>query len=101
LNAAKDRWTRVLRLLTKHVSAEDQALEQWFLVAIGDDDKATNAVAKSANAANASIEVVGHIPAATLASWGMTEGEVRLVLPRATARPMPTLSVVGGRFESK
>jgi hypothetical protein len=55
LNAAKDRWTRVLRLLTKHVSAEDQALEQWFLVAIGDDDKATNAVAKSANAANASI----------------------------------------------
>jgi hypothetical protein len=71
---------RVVRLLTKHVSAEDQALEQWFLVAIG-DDKATNAVAKSANAANASIEVVGHIPAATLATWGMTEGEVRLVLP--------------------
>jgi len=62
----------MLRLLTKHVSAEDQALEQWFLVAIG-DDKATNAVAKSANA-NASIEVVGHIPAATLATWSMTGG---------------------------
>jgi hypothetical protein len=24
---------------------------------------------------------VGHIPATTLASWGMTDGEVRLVLP--------------------
>jgi hypothetical protein len=39
---------RVVRLLTKHVSAKDQTLEQWFLVAIGDDDKATDAVAKSA-----------------------------------------------------
>jgi hypothetical protein len=84
---------RVVRLLTKHVSAEDQALEQWFLIAIGDDDKATDAiaigdddkatdaVAKSANAADAIFEIIGHIPAATLASWGMTEGEVRLVLP--------------------
>ena len=72
---------RVVRVLTKHVSAEDQALEQWFLVAIGDDDKATDAVAKSANAADAVFEVVGHIPAATLAGWGMTDGEVRLVLP--------------------
>jgi hypothetical protein len=36
---------RVVRLLTKHVSAEDQALEQWFLIAIGDDDKATDAIA--------------------------------------------------------
>jgi hypothetical protein len=51
------------------------------LVAIGEDDKATDAVAKSANAADAVFEVVGHIPAATLANWGMTEGEVRLVLP--------------------
>ena len=72
---------RVVRVLTKHVSAEDQALEQWFLVAIGDDDKATDAVAKSANAADAVFEIVGHIPAATLAGWGMTDGEVRLVLP--------------------
>jgi hypothetical protein len=31
---------RVVRLLTKHVSTEDRSLEQWFLVAIGDDDKA-------------------------------------------------------------
>ena len=72
---------RVVRVLTKHVSAEDQALEQWFLVAVGDDDKATDAVAKSANAADAVFEIVGHIPAATLAGWGMTDGEVRLVLP--------------------
>ena len=38
---------RVVRLLTKHVSAEDQALEQWFLVAVGDDDKAKDAVTKA------------------------------------------------------
>jgi hypothetical protein len=71
---------RVVRLLTKHASVEDRSIEEWFLV-IGDDDKATDAVARSANAADAVVEVVGHIPAATLASWGMTEGEVRLVLP--------------------
>jgi hypothetical protein len=70
-----------VRLLTKYVGAEGRPIEQWFLVAIGDDDKATCAVAKSANAADAVFEVIGHIPAATLASWGMTEGEVRLVLP--------------------
>ena len=69
-----------MRLLTKHASVEDRSIEEWFLV-IGDDDKATDAVARSANAADAVVEVVGHIPAATLASWGMTEGEVRLVLP--------------------
>ena len=72
---------RVVRLFTKYVSAEGRSIEQWFLVAIGEDDKATDAVAKSANAADAVFEVVGHIPAATLANWGMTEGEVRLVLP--------------------
>jgi hypothetical protein len=69
---------RVVRLLTKHASVEDRSIEEWFLV-IGDDDKAIDAVARSA--ADAVVEVVGHIPAATLASWGMTEGEVRLVLP--------------------
>jgi hypothetical protein len=72
---------RVVRLFTKYVGAEGRSIEQWFLVAIGDDDKATDAVAKSANAADAVFEIVGHIPATTLASWGMTEGEVRLVLP--------------------
>ena len=72
---------RVVRLFTKYVSAEGRSIEQWFLVAIGEDDKATDAVAKSANAADAVFEVLGHIPAATLANWGMAEGEVRLVLP--------------------
>ena len=72
---------RVIRLLTKHVSAEDQALEQWFLVALGDDARAKDAVAKSANASDVVVEIVGHIPAITLAGWGMTDGEVRLVLP--------------------
>jgi hypothetical protein len=71
---------RVVRLLTKHLGAEDGALEQWFLVAVGDDEKAKDAVAKATNASE-QVEVVGHIPAATLAAWGLTEGEVRLVLP--------------------
>ena len=30
---------RVVRLLTKHLTAEDQSLKQWF-VAIADDEKA-------------------------------------------------------------
>jgi hypothetical protein len=45
------------------------------------DDKAKDAVAKATNATDEIIEIVGHIPATTLASWGVTEGEVRLVLP--------------------
>jgi hypothetical protein len=65
---------RVVRLFTKYVGAEGRSIEQWFLVAIDDDDKAADAVAKSANAADAVFEIVGHIPATTLASWGMTEG---------------------------
>jgi hypothetical protein len=72
---------RVVRLLTKHLSAEDSSVEQWFLVAIGDDDKAKEAVANATNATDEVLEIVGHIPATTLATWGMTEGEVRLVLP--------------------
>jgi hypothetical protein len=67
-------------LLTKHLGAEDQALEQWFLVALADDESAKVSVAKTAMA-DALVEVVGRIPAATLAGWGMTEGDVRLVLP--------------------
>jgi hypothetical protein len=57
-------------LLTKHVGVEDHALEQWFLIAIGDDDKAKEAVAKTANASDAVVEIVGHIPATILAAWG-------------------------------
>jgi hypothetical protein len=72
---------RVVRLLTKHLAAEDQSLEQWFLVAIADDEKAKDAVAKTAKGADEVIEVVGNIPARSLASWGLTDGEVRLVLP--------------------
>src|SRR4029079_12873963 len=54
----------------KYVSAEGRSIEQWFLVAIGEDDKATDAVAKSANAADAVFEVVGHITAATSRQLG-------------------------------
>jgi hypothetical protein len=71
---------RVVRLLTKHL-AEDEFLEQWFLVALADDEKAKVAVARTTKIEEAVIEVVGHIPAAMLAEWGLTEGEVRLVLP--------------------
>ena len=80
---------RVVRLLTKHVSAEDHALEQWFLVAIGDDDKAKDAVAKATHVSEQVVEIVGHIPATTLAGWGLTEGEVRLVL---RGEPISTLT---------
>jgi hypothetical protein len=72
---------RVARLLTKHLAAEDRAVEQWFLVAIADDEKAKDAIAKTAKSADEVIEIVGNIPAASLASWGLTDGEVRLVLP--------------------
>lgn len=72
---------RVVRLLTKHLSAEDRALEQWFLAAVGDDEKAKDAVTKAASATNEVIEVVGHIPAVSLATWGMTDGEVRPTHP--------------------
>jgi len=72
---------RVVRLLTKHLAAEDQSLEQWFLVAIADNEKAKEAVAKTAKGADEVIEIVGNIPANNLASWGLMDGEVRLVLP--------------------
>lgn len=71
---------RVVRLLTKHLAVED-ALEQWFLVAVGDDEKAKEAVLKATNGTDEVVEIVGHIPATTLADWGMTEGDIRLVLP--------------------
>jgi hypothetical protein len=51
------------------------------LVAIADDEKAKDAIAKTAKSADEVIEIVGNIPTASLASWGLTDGEVRLVLP--------------------
>jgi hypothetical protein len=71
---------RIVRFLTKH-AADERSMEQWFLVAIGDDDKAKEAVSKVTKAGDEVIEVVGRIPASSLASWGLTDGEVRLVLP--------------------
>ena len=71
----------MVRLLGKHLAAEDRAVEQWFLVAIGDDEKAKDTIAKTAKDGNAVVEVIGNIPASRLASWGLTDGEVRLVLP--------------------
>ncbi len=72
---------RVVRLLSKHLAAEDRAVEQWFLVAIGDDEKAKETISKTIKGGNEGVEVIGNIPASRPASWGLTEGEVRLVLP--------------------
>ena len=72
---------RMVRLLTKHNAAEDPTIEQWFLVAIGDDAKAKEAVSSATHGNDAVIEVIGTIPAKSLADWGLTDGEVRLVLP--------------------
>jgi hypothetical protein len=72
---------RVVRLLSKHLAAEDRAVEQWFLVAIGDDEKAKEAISRTAKGGNEVVEVIGNISASRLASWGLTDGEVRVVLP--------------------
>ena len=40
------------------------------------------------------FEIVGHIPATTLAGWGLTEGEVRLVL---RGEPISTLTSASQR----
>jgi len=72
---------RLVRLLTKHLAAEDRAVEQWFLVAVGDDEKAKERISKTAKGGNEVVEVIGNIPATRLASWGLRDGEVRLVLP--------------------
>ena len=72
---------RVVRLLMKHLAAEDRAVEQWFLVAVGDDEKAKETISKTAKGGNEVIEMIGTIPATRLASWGLTDSEVGLVLP--------------------
>lgn len=53
---------RVVRLLTKHLAAEDRAVEQWFLVAIGDDEKAKERISTTAKGGNEVVEVIGNIP---------------------------------------
>jgi hypothetical protein len=72
---------RVVRLLSKRRAAEEAGIEQWFLVAIGDDAKAKEAMSNAAHGTDDVVEVIGTIPATRLASLGLTEGEVRLVLP--------------------
>lgn len=72
---------RVVRLLARHIAAEEPTIEQWFLVAIGDDAKAKEAVSSGSRGSYAVIEIIGTIPAKSLADWGLTDGEVRLVLP--------------------
>jgi hypothetical protein len=51
------------------------------LVAIDDDERAIHAVSNATKAIDEVIEVIGTIPATRLAVWGLTEEEVRLVLP--------------------
>ena len=72
---------RVVRLLSKHLAAEDRAVEQGFLVAIDDDEKAKETISKTAKGVNEIVEVIGNIPASRLASWGLTDGDIRVVLP--------------------
>jgi hypothetical protein len=72
---------RVIRLLSKHLAAEDRVVEQWFLVAIGDDEKAREMISRTAKSGNEIVEVIGNIPASRLASWGLRDGDIRIVLP--------------------
>jgi hypothetical protein len=60
---------------------KEPGIEQWFLVAIGDDAKAKEAISSAAHGTDDLAEVPGTIPATSLASLGLAEGEVRLVLP--------------------
>jgi len=71
---------RIVWFFTKHAT-DEPFVEQWFLVAIGDDDNAKGAVSKVTKAGEEVVEVVGRVPASNLASWGLTDGEVRLILP--------------------
>jgi len=71
----------VIRLLSKHLAAEDRVVEQWFLVAIGDDENAREMISRTAKSGNEIVEVIGNIPASRLASWGLTDGDIRVVLP--------------------
>ena len=65
---------RVVRLLSKRHAAEEPCIEQWFLVAIGDDAKAKEAISSAAHGTDDLVEVVGTIPATNLASFGSNRG---------------------------
>jgi hypothetical protein len=49
---------------------EGDSVERGFIPLCRSAARSLNAVAKSANASNAVVEFVGHIPATTLAGWG-------------------------------
>jgi hypothetical protein len=51
------------------------------LVAIGDDEKTREMISRTAKGGNEIVEVIGNIPASRLASWGLTDGDIRVVLP--------------------
>ncbi|MGC1178742.1 MAG: hypothetical protein WA884_06885 [Methyloceanibacter sp.] len=69
---------RVVRFLTKREGAAN-TLEQWFLVGIDDDEKAVEAV--PTQGADEVVEVVGQITPGMASTWGLRDGEVRLILP--------------------
>ena len=50
-------------------------------MAIGDDEKAREMISRTAKGGNEIVEVIGNIPASRLASWGLTDGDIRVVLP--------------------
>ena len=51
------------------------------LGAIGDDEKAREMISRTAKSGNEIVEVIGNIPASRLAGWGLTDGDIRVVLP--------------------
>ena len=52
----------MVRLLSKHLAAEDRAVEQWFLIAIGNDEKAKETISKTVKDGNAVVEVIAFQP---------------------------------------
>jgi hypothetical protein len=38
-------------------------------------------ISRTAKSGNEIVEVIGNIPASRLASWGRTDGDIRVVLP--------------------
>jgi hypothetical protein len=71
---------RIVRFLTKH-ELGSPSVEQWFLVGIDDDQRAIDAVSMRRRSEDEIVEVVGLITPALASQWGLSAGEVRLVLP--------------------